>query len=249
MDTTLKCFNNKFLLILIIGFLFSFSSFAQYKAIELSVSASRYLDDNMDNEFEYKSYNQRALGHYILGYSFPISKKILLTARSGVSRTDATYRTNSLFSNSPSIPTSSVVKDKKYMFAHASLAGSYWLKSDYTGLFFTGELWTFIPIYAKSEIYKSELIESSMGIEYEEEFINRDIKDQMQSIVPIMNIGVGYNLKIAYGAHVFANMNLEYRATGYFKNTENITHISRRLTLGLKYVIEKNGSVDSKIDK
>ncbi len=238
----MKSITTKILLSISIVLAFVTSSFGQYKAIELSVSVNQYIDDNMDREYEYQSYNQRGIGHYILGYSFPITDKIILTPRAGISWTDAQYRTHSIFQST--INTEYVIKDKRFIFSHASLAGSYWFKSDFTGLFFTGELWTIIPISAKSETYKSELIESSMGMEYEEEFITKDIKDQMQSIIPIISIGVGYNLKIAYGFHVFANMNLDYRPTGYFKNTENITHINRRLTLGLKYVIEKGDSTN-----
>ena len=243
----MKSITTKTLLSISIVLAFVTSSFGQYKAIEISVSVSPYLDDNMDKEYEYQSYNQRGLGHYILGYSFPISTKLLLTPRAGVSWTDSQYRTNRLFSSSPntiSLPTSSVVKEKQYIFGHASITGSYWLKSNFTGLFFTGELWTIIPLSAKSETYKSELIELSMGMDYEEEFINKDLKDQMQSIVPIISMGIGYNFKIVYGVHIFANMNLDYRPTGYFKDTENITHINRRLTLGLKYVIEKGDSIN-----
>ncbi len=236
----MKNFNNKLFFIIIIATSSFSNSYAQYKTIEFSVSASPYLDDNMDREFEYKSYFQNPLSHFILGYSFPITPNVLLTPRAGVSSVSAVYRTNNILQsnpNTPSIATSSVVKDKKFFFGHANITASYWLRPNFTGLFFKGELWSIIPISAKSEIYKSTLDASSM--QYEEEFINRDIKDQMQEIVPIISIGVGYNLRIFYGFHLFANLNLDYRHTGYFKNTENITHINRRLEIGAKYAFNR----------
>lgn len=237
MDSILKFLSNKFLLLFIISFSISVSSFGQYKAIELNIGVSRYLDDNLDQEFEYTFWNVRGLAHYNLGYSFPISKKFLLTPKVGFAFAKENYIRNTESNFTFIDGDFTFEKNKAVFFGKIGLESTYWIKPTFSGLFFSGQLCALYMVSATSErttrIYDaSQMKFSELPTE------NISLTDKFQTIVPTVRMGVGYNLNFFKRLNFFAIMNLEYRPSGYYKNTQNITHISRTLNLGLKYVIK-----------
>ncbi|MFT6337664.1 MAG: hypothetical protein ACJATI_004429 [Halioglobus sp.] len=238
----------KALLIFPILIVFISTSTAQYSAIELNVGVSRYLDDNLDREYEYTYWNASGMGQYNLGYSFPVSKKILLTPKIGVAFAKENYirNTDSFFNFVEGDFT--FKKNKNILIGRAGVESTYWLKPTFAGLFFSGELTALFMTSAKSE--RTTRTYNSSEMRFSEPVIeNRSIKNQFHSIIPTLRLGIGYNLNFFTRLNFFAVTHLEYRPTGYYKNTKNISHFGRTLNLGVKYVIEGGTTILKKREK
>jgi hypothetical protein len=233
----MKIWKSKIILVFLFGLMFNFVSTAQYKAIELNADQSIYHDDNMDREYAYTSYLISPLVSYNIGYSFPVTSNFLLRSAVGLAWTKSDYYVN--------LPGFTFAegdltrhKSTTLRYINFGIGSSYWLKSDYSGLFFIGELRGHFIAKAKSET-STRLYNGTTMLFDDNGTITSDFKDDMESIVPIISVGVGYNLRIYYGLHLFANLNIDYRPTGYYKNTENITHVNRRLAIGMKYAFNR----------
>ena len=122
-------------------------------------------------------------------------------------------------------------------FGKVGLETTYWIKPNFSGLFFSGQLSALYMMSANSE--RTTRIYDATQMRFSElPTENISIKDKFQTILPVARIGVGYNINLFKRLNFFAVMNLEYRPTGFYEDTQNITHISRTLNLGMKYVIE-----------
>ena len=230
--------NCKTIILLSIFYYFGIiSTTAQYSAIELNAGVSGYLDDNLDQEFEYTYSKAGTLNQFNLGYAFPLSENILLTPKIGIATATERYSlildalTGTI--NDEDI---GVNKNKDLRFVKVGIEASYWLRSNFAGLFFSGELSSLHNTKANSKT----LIQTynATTSQFSDVVSNEIIKDQVQPFVPTVRLGIGYNLNFFKRLHFFAVTHLEYRPTGYYQNTQNISHLGRTLNLGVKYVIE-----------
>ncbi|MFT4534037.1 MAG: hypothetical protein ACJA1A_000200 [Saprospiraceae bacterium] len=213
---------------------------AQYRAIDLSTNVSSFIDDNMDAKFEFRLGEPAQLRQFHLGFSFPLTSHILITPKVGVSKTREQYFNENEFINFSS--DYSINTDKKIIYGNVSLESTYWFQQDYKGPFFSGELSTaFIlsavsvsrEVTAYSEPYFGNITQN----------VTADFSEEVQKIMPTIKIGIGYNLDLLTRLNFFAKFNIEYRPTGYYKNTKNISHLSRHIAFGLKYVFGGKTSV------
>ena len=221
---------------------------AQYSAVELNVGLSRYLDDNLDREYDYSYQSVRGLAQYNLGYAFPISEKILLTPKVGIAFAKENY-----IRNTPSAfmfvdGDFTLEKNNTLLYTRTGIEFSYWFKPDFSGFFFVGELNAAYLLSANTERITRVYDSSEMRF-FDLPIENNSIRDQFHTIVPTTRLGIGYNFNMLSNFNIFASTHLEYRPTGYYKNTENITHFSRTLNLGIKYVIKGGTSILKKRKK
>ncbi len=233
----MKTIINKTLFIFVIGLFLCEDSIAQYSAVELNAGASRYLDDNFDQEFDYTYSNISGLSQFNLGYSFPVSKKILLTPKVGIAFATEKYSiVLDFLSSIINDGDIGVNKTKTLQFGKVGLETAYWLKPNFAGLFFTGEINAYFNTKANSET----LIQTynATTLKFSDSFQTESIRNQVQPMVPTFRLGIGFNVNFFKRLNFFAVTHLEYRPTGYYKNTKNISHLGRTLNLGVKYVIE-----------
>lgn len=205
---------------------------AQYKAIDINlnfISAREELEQSVSS---FRRLSSNLPRQRTIGYSIPVSKRILITPKLGHARSHNNYTTNR-FDYSTSGVTSSgdyMVKyyDAKYL--KMGVESTYWLGCDYQHMLFSAELQGLYNISANK--YEDTRVNNSIVSSS-----NVSIDDEVRKFVPSLRLGTGFNVALIKYINFYISWFIEVRPNSYYYDVKNYSKITRGIKLGTKFVL------------
>ena len=143
----------------IIGYLFLIvnDSFSQYKSIGFEISTSTFIDDYVDNEFDYDFMSHTGLVQWGLGGSFQIKDRIVIGPKISYTNASMFYLKEQIRSMGGSmVDRTFIQKDQTLNFLKIGVGLSFWADRPGKGLYLEGEFQGFFSLSAKSEEIRLE---------------------------------------------------------------------------------------------
>jgi len=216
----------------IITMFYVFICHCQNKAISFNIYASNYLDRIKDKEYDYETVTDGYLTQFSFMFSHRLAQKLSYHIALGFSSGGGTYRNDqSMIGTGSTDERTSVIKKKKITYTKLGMGVTYWFNSFRKGPF------------VKSEFLIHRLISATSNdrIKFDgndaQEF-KVDFRTELKEIIPLLKLGVGYNLIIGKGISANVGLFLDIRTSSYYKETDDYNFLNRGLEFGIGYVFK-----------
>ena len=211
----------------------SYYASAQYKALEINLNFSNAEEVSEEDGLYFSGYSAIPKQHTI-GFSMPVSDKILITPKIGLAKGFEQHVLNTNILTFDSLlfqqDSTKIYKSNRTKYLKFGLESTYWLNSYYQNIFFSAELQGLYNTSANStlNIWKNEKIISST---------NANIGEKVRKFVPSLRLSSGFNAALFKYINFYISLFIEIRQNSYYYDVQNYAKVTKGLKLGIKFVL------------